>query len=169
VDAVYLPGGYPELHAGRLAAAARFLAGLRRAARTGTPVYGECGGYMVLGESLFDANSAEHRMAGLLPVTTSFAERHLHLGYRAARLVADGPLGRAGKGFRGHEFHYATASAESGAEPLFAVSDAAGVDLGFCGLRRGSVCGSFVHLIDAAPDGEVTSPAAPPVRARPFP
>src|SRR3981081_4380157 len=91
-DAVYLPGGYPELHAGTLAAAERCLGGLRRAAATGAAIYGECGGYMLLGDSLTDADGATHRMAGLLPLATSFAERRLHLGYRSARLMADTPF-----------------------------------------------------------------------------
>ncbi|WP_288588699.1 cobyrinate a,c-diamide synthase, partial [uncultured Methylobacterium sp.] len=80
-DACWLPGGYPELHAGRIAAASRFLDGLHTFAGT-RPVHGECGGYMVLGESLEDAEGATHRMAGLLPVATSYARRRLHLGYR---------------------------------------------------------------------------------------
>ncbi|HWB50893.1 MAG TPA: cobyrinate a,c-diamide synthase [Stellaceae bacterium] len=147
-DAVYLPGGYPELHAGRLASAARFLGGLRMAASEGKPIYGECGGYMVLGEALVDALGECHPMAGLLPLTTCFADRRRHLGYRRATLLAAGPLGAAGASFRGHEFHYATVVAAGAAEPLFAVADAAGDDLGPAGLRRGGVAGSFIHLID---------------------
>jgi len=147
-DAVYLPGGYPELHAGRLAAAENFLAGLRIAAATGKAVYGECGGYMVLGETLTDAAGRTHRMAGLLPLATSFAERRLHLGYRALTLLRDGPLGHAGARFRGHEFHYATTISASADGALFAVTDPWGIDLGMAGLRRGSVAGSFIHLID---------------------
>ena len=149
-DAVYLPGGYPELHAGRLAAASRFLAGLRGVAATGAAVYGECGGYMVLGETLCDAAGGAHRMAGLLPLATSFAERRLHLGYRTARLIASGPLGPAGTVYRGHEFHYATIVREEAAAPLFAIADASGNDLGPAGLRAGCVAGSFIHLIDRA-------------------
>jgi cobyrinic acid a,c-diamide synthase len=149
-DAVYLPGGYPELHPGRLAAAAHFLAGLRRAAASGAAIYGECGGYMVLGETLTGAEGYAHRMAGLLPLATSFAERRLHLGYRAATLLAAGPLGAAGARFRGHEFHYAATVSASAEGPLFALSDASGKDLGPSGLRRGSVVGSFIHLIDRA-------------------
>jgi cobyrinic acid a,c-diamide synthase len=150
-DAVYLPGGYPELHAARLAAAARFPAGLRQAAAAGTTVYGECGGYMVLGEALTDGAGQVHRMAGLLPLATSFAERRLHLGYRSARVVDGGPLGPAGTRFRGHEFHYAATLSAAGAPPLFTLADASGNDLGAGGLRRGSVSGSFVHLVDRAP------------------
>ena len=149
-DAVYLSGGYPELHAGRLAANARFLSGLRGAAASGATVYGECGGYMVLGETLADARGQTHRMAGLLPLATSFAERRLHLGYREARLRTGGVLGGKGARFRGHEFHYATILREGDAEPLFEVRDASGNGLGAYGLRAGSVAGSFLHLIDRA-------------------
>jgi cobyrinic acid a,c-diamide synthase len=150
-DAIYLPGGYPELHAGRLAMAERFVAGLRRAAAAGTFIYGECGGYMALGEALSDADGQTHRMAGLLPLATSFAERRLHLGYRALTLLREAPLGPARSRFRGHEFHYATTVSAAG-EALFAAADSCGVDLGDIGLRRGSVAGSFMHLIDREED-----------------
>ena len=149
-DAVYLPGGYPELWAGHIATADGFLGGLRRAAAAGKPVYGECGGYMALGDALIDAAGYRHAMARLLPLETSFAERRRRLGYRCATLLADAPLGPAGARFRGHEFHYATAIREEAAEPLWSATDAAGADLGHYGLRRGSVFGSFVHLIDSA-------------------
>ncbi len=147
-DAVYLPGGYPELWAGRIAAADVFFAGLRRAAAVSKPIYGECGGYMVLGDALIDADGHSHPMAGLLPVVSSFAERRLSLGYRRATLLADGPLGRTGSGFSGHEFHYATITQRESGDRLWSMTNAAGTDLGMSGLRRGSVFGSFIHLID---------------------
>jgi cobyrinic acid a,c-diamide synthase len=147
-DSVYLPGGYPELWADRLAAANCFMTGLRGAAAAGKPIYGECGGYMVLGEALVDGEGRGRRMAGLLPLVTSFAERRLHLGYRCATLSADTPLGPLGMLFRGHEFHYASVTSEGPAAPLLAVTDATGSDLGDCGSRQGSVFGSFIHLID---------------------
>ncbi|MGE5503697.1 MAG: cobyrinic acid a,c-diamide synthase, partial [Actinomycetota bacterium] len=128
-------------------AAGDFLPALRAAAARGAAVFGECGGYMVLGRGLEDADGSRHAMAGLLGLETSFARRRLHLGYRRAALVADGPLGEAGSGWRGHEFHYATVVAEQGA-PLFAVADAAGASLGHAGMVEGRVAGSFVHLID---------------------
>jgi cobyrinic acid a,c-diamide synthase len=148
-DAIFLPGGYPELHAGRLAGNETFLGGLRRAARKGTTVYGECGGYMALGEGLIDADGTRHAMAGLLPLVTSFAARRLQLGYRQGTLLAHGSLGAAGRVFRGHEFHYATVVSEGLGESLFAVEDAACRKLGKQGRRQGSVSGSFLHLIDA--------------------
>jgi cobyrinic acid a,c-diamide synthase len=149
-DAVYLPGGYPELHAGRLAGNRRFLDGLRAAAAQGRAVYGECGGYMVLGTGLTDADGRRHAMARLLPVETSFAERRLHLGYRRAVLAATTPLGPAGTAWRGHEFHYASIRAEGPGEKLFEAWDAEDAPLGSLGRRAGSVFGSFFHLIDLA-------------------
>ena len=95
-DAVYLPGGYPELCADRLASAETFIAGLRRAAANGAAVYGECGGYMVLGDALIDREGRSRRMSGLLPLVTSFAETRLHLGYRRVILRTGTPLGSAG-------------------------------------------------------------------------
>ena len=152
-DAVYLPGGYPELHAGRLAANGRFLDGLRGAAGRGAVVFGECGGYMVLGRALVDSNGESHAMAGLLPLETSFAEPKMRLGYRRAALAAEGPLGAAGTGFRGHEFHYARIIDEGPGAPLFQCADASGLGLGPAGLALGRVMGSFVHLIDGEGDG----------------
>jgi cobyrinic acid a,c-diamide synthase len=154
-DAVFLPGGYPELHAGRLAANRGFLELLRRAAGRGALVYGECGGYMVLGETLTDADGVTHPMAGLLPLATSFAERRLHLGYRQAKIAAaDSPFRRLGERWRGHEFHYATVLREDplqgGAEALFECADAAGDNARNQGLRRGAAMGSFVHLLAGA-------------------
>ena len=147
-DAVYLPGGYPELHAGRLSSSDALMAGLRAAAGRGAAVFGECGGYMMMGDALTDANGVRHAMAGLLAVETSFAERRLYLGYRRVELLGDGPLGAAGTIYRGHEFHYATIVAEGPGEPLFQSTNASGCDNGTTGLRLGTVSGSFIHLID---------------------
>ena len=144
-DAVFLPGGYPELHAGRIAAAARFLGALR--CHEG-PVYGECGGYMVLGEGLVDAEGKRHAMAGLLPLEASFAAPVRRLGYR--RLKARGGGFPPARAFRGHEFHYARAVREGPGEPLFEAADALGRPLGPAGLVCGQAAGSFMHLIDAA-------------------
>jgi cobyrinic acid a,c-diamide synthase len=143
-DAIYLPGGYPELHAQRLSQAASFLAGLRGAAAQDRLIYGECGGYMVLGQALIDAEGTEHAMAGLLPVTTSFARRKLHLGYR--RLSHDGALPFPAT-LNGHEFHYSTIARQGDSTPLFHAEDAAGRDLGVMGQRRNRVMGSYAHVI----------------------
>ncbi|MEA2779321.1 MAG: cobyrinic acid a,c-diamide synthase [Rhodospirillaceae bacterium] len=147
-DAVYLPGGYPELYAGKLAGNADFLAGLSRAAAGGAVIFGECGGYMTLGGGMIDSAGRRHAMAGLLPLESSFAQRRLHLGYRAATLTHDGPLGPAGEAYRGHEFHYATIVDEGPGDALFDCRDSRGNALGPTGRRRGNIFGSFVHLIE---------------------
>lgn len=148
-DACWLPGGYPELHAGAIAGADRFLVGLRAFAES-RPVHGECGGYMVLGRTLIDADGVSHAMAGLLSVETSFAKRKMNLGYRRAILEADGPLGAAGARLTGHEFHYATIVTQGEDPPLAMVTDPHGSAHAPAGSRRGNVTGSFFHAIAVA-------------------
>jgi cobyrinic acid a,c-diamide synthase len=145
-DVCWLPGGYPELQAGRLAAAARFREGLGRFAET-RPVHGECGGYMALGQSLVDASGVGHAMAGLLGVETSFEKRRMTLGYREASIASDCALGTTGLVLRGHEFHYATIVASGGDDPFAFVRDVYGAPEAPSGSRRGRVTGSFFHVI----------------------
>jgi cobyrinic acid a,c-diamide synthase len=148
-DACWLPGGYPELHAGRLAAAQNFKSGLAAFAAT-WPVHGECGGYMVLGQGLEDADGVRHAMTGLLGHATSFAQRKLHLGYRQARLLSDCALGKDGSAIRGHEFHYASLIETGNDAPLAEIADGDGNALGTAGGRRGNVTGTFFHAIASA-------------------
>jgi cobyrinic acid a,c-diamide synthase len=144
-DVCWLPGGYPELHAGRIAANRRFHRALRAFAQT-RPVHGECGGYMVLGTGLIDAKGMRHEMTGLLGLETSFATRRMHLGYRMAELIADMPGQETGTRLRGHEFHYATILSQP--DPALArVRDANGADVAETGSRRGRATGTFFHLI----------------------
>lgn len=145
-DVVWLPGGYPELYAGRLAAAERFKSGVRDLAKT-RAVHGECGGYMSLGAGLIDANGDRHQMLGLLGLETSFAKRKMTLGYRRAELLADSPIGPKGGAASGHEFHYATILVEPDA-PLLRATSADGEAQSSDGSINGRVSGSFFHLID---------------------
>ncbi|MEM8551793.1 MAG: cobyrinate a,c-diamide synthase [Pseudomonadota bacterium] len=144
-DCVVYPGGYPELHAGCLASQSAWRDGTKARADAGALVYGECGGYMALGERLVDGKGESHQMAGLLPVTTSFAKPARVLGYRSVR--HDGSvLPHWPKILRGHEFHYASAVGEGPA--LFDAHDAAGHRVGPLGTVNGNVAGSFAHVID---------------------
>ena len=149
-DICWLPGGYPELHAGTLAAASTFRDGLRSFAET-RPVHGECGGYMALGAGLVDKEGTRHEMAGLLGLETSFAKRKFHLGYRRATLNTTIPGADAGAQLRGHEFHYATILQEPDA-PLAQITDSNGLTVPETGTYRrtaggGQVSGTFFHLI----------------------
>jgi len=152
-DVAWLPGGYPELHAGKLAAASRFANGIRAFAQT-RAVHGECGGYMTLGAGLIDATGTRHAMVGLLGLETDFSQPRLHLGYRTATLLAPIPGHAAGHVLRGHEFHYARVVAQPD-QPLAEIRDASGVAAAETGGRRGCVTGSFFHMVDVA--GETRS------------
>jgi cobyrinic acid a,c-diamide synthase len=143
-DAIFLPGGYPELHAGKLASNSTFLERLRQFQGL---IYGECGGYMTLGETLTDAKGETHKMAGLLPLETSFATRKLHLGYRQLTSLTN----HFPKTLRGHEFHYASITREGEADRLFEATTANGTPLPAMGLKRGKAMGSFAHIISQAP------------------
>lgn len=144
-DAVYLPGGYPEIYAEQLSRSKNFFAAMHKFSADNKVIYGEGGGYMVLGETIEDAEGKKHNMLGLLPLTTSIKQKRLHLGYRKIRPLAgcvwQVPL-------RGHEFHYSSVTHEGQAEPLFEVWDSLGEPIGHAGLRVGNVSGSFMHIID---------------------
>lgn len=144
-DVCWLPGGYPELHAGRLAAAETFKQAIRTFAES-RPVHGECGGYMVMGRGLVDADGVRHAMTGLLGLETSYAARKLHLGYRQAKLIGSAPGHADGATLLGHEFHYASIVAQPDT-PLADVVDASGTAVSETGSRRGNATGSFFHVM----------------------
>ncbi|MGL4310032.1 MAG: cobyrinate a,c-diamide synthase [Paracoccaceae bacterium] len=147
-DCCWLPGGYPELHGGTLAAATNFKSRIKTFAAA-RPVHGECGGYMAMGTALIDKDGARHEMAGLLGLVTSFATRRLHLGYRSATLAAPIPGLATGTRLRGHEFHYSTVLDQPD-EPLAQVTDAGDAPVAETGSRRGLATGSYFHLIGPA-------------------
>lgn len=145
-DAIFLPGGYPELHGPLLAAASRFKAGLVDAAVRGALIYGECGGFMVLGQGIVDREGARHAMTGLLPHETRIDRPRRVLGYR--RLAHRSPLPFPAH-LNGHEFHYSSAKQQRGT-PLFSATDALGEALPPMGLVEGRIMGSYAHVIDRA-------------------
>lgn len=148
-DAVWLPGGYPELHAGTLAHASTFRQRMRGCAERGAAMHGECGGYMVLGAGIEDADGQRHAMLGLLGLETSFKTRRLHLGYRRARLLPWPGSEGADVILLGHEFHYSSVLANPDA-PYATVTDGTGAPASEQGGRRGRVTGTFFHVVDQA-------------------
>jgi cobyrinic acid a,c-diamide synthase len=115
LDAVYLGGGYPELHAARLAANEPMLADLRRFADSGRCIYAECGGLMYLGRGLTARDGTRYPMADVLPIETQMLERLKTLGYTEVTWEADCGWGTAGQTARGHEFHYSEITADGAA------------------------------------------------------
>ena len=147
-DLIWLAGGYPELHAGRLAGSHACFQAIQHHAKT-KAVHGECGGYMVLGEALIDKDGARHKMLGLLGLVTSFETRKFHLGYRLATAVSTAPALHKYTALRGHEFHYSSIL-EQPDTPLFSVTDANGQTVAETGSVRAHVSGTFFHLIAEA-------------------
>ena len=154
-DVVWLPGGYPELHAGLLANAQRFKSAVREFAQS-RPVHGECGGYMTLGTGLVDAEGGRHEMIGLLGLETSFAVRKMNLGYRKAELIESCPLGIPGDVLTGHEFHYASVLTSPDA-PLFRLQDSDGRPLAQNGGGQSRLWppGRFFTLLTRKADREL--------------
>jgi cobyrinic acid a,c-diamide synthase len=105
VSGLYLPGGYPELHAADLSRAP-FLADLRAAHGAGLPIFAECGGYMVLCEALVDLEGRVHPMTGLIPGRCHMTEWLQSFGYKRLTMLRDGLFGSAGSEGKAHEFHH---------------------------------------------------------------
>lgn len=146
VDALYLGGGYPEVHAARLAANHAARAAIRGFVAEGRPVFAECGGLMYLAESLEDVEGRAHPMVGVLPVCVRMQPRRLTLGYREVRLEADTLLGPRGASLRGHEFHASHLAASPALPTAYRVADPTGDESWAEGYRVGSVLASYVHL-----------------------
>ncbi|MDE2739423.1 MAG: cobyrinate a,c-diamide synthase [Paracoccaceae bacterium] len=148
-DAVFLPGGYPEIHLPQLAGKSKFISGMNKARDRDALIYGECGGFMVLGDAIRDSKGKLHRMLGFLNHVTSYQKTSLHLGYRRFEALPN-PHFR-GK-FNGHEFHYTNLEVAGGSKGLFKVEDSFGNRLPDTGLVNGNVFGSYQHLICASQD-----------------
>lgn len=105
IDAVYIGGGYPEMHARELSENGKMREAVREWAESGGHVYAECGGLMYLGEGI--TVGAEHYpMAGVYPFRSAMKDKRAALGYREIRAGQDCVLGKRGQALRGHEFHY---------------------------------------------------------------
>jgi cobyrinic acid a,c-diamide synthase len=150
VDGLYLPGGYPEVHAGALAANAAMRGAVTGAARAGMPVYAECGGLMYLTETLTDGDAAEHEMCGVLPTSCRMLSRRAALGYREVTLAGPGLLGPAGARLRGHEFHYSevneAALDKAGVTRIFRMARRGGDGGRAEGYRVGGALATYAHL-----------------------
>ncbi len=141
IAGIYLGGGYPELHAARLAANAGLLAEIRRRAEEGLPVYAECGGLMMLSDGIDG-----HSMAGVIPGAARMLARRKALGYREIKLTRNTLLGPAGMRLRGHEFHYSELEVAPRVARAYRMARAGGEELGMEGYQCGNVLGSYVHL-----------------------
>ncbi|KYH27475.1 cobyrinic acid A,C-diamide synthase [Halalkalicoccus paucihalophilus] len=144
-DGVYLPGGYPELHAAALADSPA-LETLAERASEGLPVFGECGGMMALSESLTTLEGNTYGMAGVLPADIEMHERYRALDHAELRAREDTLSARAGESLRGHEFHYSSAEVDPDARFAFNVERGTGIDGEHDGLTEYRTLGTYVHV-----------------------
>ena len=106
IGGLYLPGGYPELHAKELSENTSLLREIKRKIKSGLPTAAECGGFLYLGQSLTDAEGQSWPMAGVLPGEAKDAGRLVRFGYATLSADSDSMLFRAGESFPIHEFHH---------------------------------------------------------------
>jgi cobyrinic acid a,c-diamide synthase len=150
LDGLYFGGGYPEMHAARLAANGEMLDDVRRFAASGRAVYAECGGLMYLGESLASLDGARHALAGVLPIQTAMLGKLKSLGYAEVTLREDSLWGPRGTTLRGHEFHYSEITkplpTDSVWQRVYSVKQRSGEPFKLEGFQRGRILASYVHL-----------------------
>jgi len=138
-DALWLPGGYPELHAAKLASNVPMCNAIRTAHAQGLPILAECGGMMALFETLVDKEGQAHRMAGLLPGTVTMQRRLAAIGHQAVALP-----GMPGQPIRGHTFHYSTT--DSPLVPVVRAESPHHDGQGESVYQIGTLTASYVHL-----------------------
>ena len=147
IDGLYLGGGYPELFGDQLAENRKLREGIKEKSNAGMPIYGECGGFMYLCESLFDQHGNRYPMAGCFPFTTRMFPRLKALGYREITLTKRTVIGDSGMILRGHEFHYSELTTNMpDVQNAYRISDRSGLDKPPDGYLTNQTLGSYNHL-----------------------
>ena len=145
LDALYLGGGYPELHAKQLSDNRRMLEEVRAFAASGRPVYAECGGMLYLSESL-SVEEGSYGMAGVLPLSMQMTDRLVHFGYVTVEFTEDCLLGRKGTVVRGHSFHHSRIASQGEVATNYHVQYSMSGKEELEGFRQGNVLASYIHL-----------------------
>ena len=143
IGGLYLPGGYPELHARELSENTSLLREIKQKIESGLPTAAECGGFLYLGQSLTDAEGQSWPMAGVLPGEAKDAGRLVRFGYAALSADSDSMLFRAGESFPIHEFHHWDSTANGTA--LAAKKPVGGAEWR-CGFVSEHFYAGFPHL-----------------------
>ena len=143
IGGLYLPGGYPELHARELSENTSLLREIKQKIESGLPTAAECGGFLYLGQSLTDAEGQSWPMAGVLPGEAKDAGRLVRFGYAALSADSDSMLFRAGESFPIHEFHHWDSTANGTA--LAAKKPVGGAEWR-CGFVNEHFYAGFPHL-----------------------
>ncbi|WP_456483992.1 cobyrinate a,c-diamide synthase [Methanopyrus kandleri] len=144
VDAVYIPGGYPEVYAHNLDD--RLMRDLLEFHEEGGRILGECGGLMYLCSEIVDADGDRHDMVGVFDAVARMRERLAALGYVEGRVTDAHPFAPSGSEIRGHEFHYSVVEVREGLEYAYRLSRGSGIREGLDGLVKGNTVASYTHL-----------------------
>ncbi|MFB5266813.1 cobyrinate a,c-diamide synthase [Paenibacillus enshidis] len=143
---LYLGGGFPEEYAAAISVNQAFLNGIRQAAASEMPLFAECGGYMVLAQTLTDRAGEVHAMAGIIPAHVRMQEKRAALGYREAKAVRDCLLLEQGETIRGHEFHYSVMSFD-GQSPILHAYETKGMrGITTEGYAQGNILAGYTHV-----------------------
>ncbi len=152
-DALYLGGGYPELHAKQLSNNETMIDSVRQFAEEGGHVYAECGGFMYLTEGVYDLDDNYYPLAGIFPFKTKMTKGRARLGYRETVMQEQTLLGNKGETVRGHEFHYSQIVGAHRDAPMpaklshaYSVKDGSGDIIQNEGYRIKNTLGSYIHL-----------------------
>jgi len=154
LSGVYLPGGYPELHAKALSANRSMLAEIGQFADSGKCLYAECGGLMYLGREIEMVDGLRVPMAGVLPIITRMLDHKRALGYVEVTLDRDTLWGTAGTTIRGHEFHYSEIiedhSAAADWQQVYSIRRRRSDTTELAGFQKANVLAGYPHLHWAA-------------------
>ncbi len=146
LDALYLGGGYPELHAEALSGNCEMLREVRSFADSGRPVYAECGGMMYLAQALSAADGARFSMAGVMPLSIEMTDKLVQFGYVTVEFLEDCLLGPKGTTVRGHSFHHSKIAAQEQMERIYRVNYSISGREELEGFKRDNVLASYIHL-----------------------
>lgn len=150
LDGLYIGGGYPEEYAKDLSENRSMLDSIRRFARTGKPLYAECGGLMYLSKGIELRSGERFGLVGVLPAWTRMLDKVRSLGYVEITLTQDSLFGKVGTVFRGHEFHYSELMEDPLIDPawqtVYAVKRRRTDGITREGYQKGSIVASYVHM-----------------------
>ncbi|MHB1455358.1 MAG: cobyrinate a,c-diamide synthase [Armatimonadota bacterium] len=161
IDALYIGGGYPEAHVEALSANKVMMESIRLFARTGRPVYAECGGLMYLSQGLEDYDGKRHLLVGLLPSWTRMREKKQALGYVEVKLREDSLWGMHGDALKGHEFHYSELIENqadiSTWKPVYDLKRRRSDAITLEGFQCGNILASYAHIHYGSRPGAIES------------
>ena len=150
-DGLILGGGFPEMFASELYGNESMRASIGEAAKSGMPIYAECGGFMYLMKEMVDFDGNHFPMTGIIPGSVTMNKKLQTVGYVAATMEKDTVLGRKGTVLHGHEFHFSSECAPENINPeeyprAFTFQRMRKIPPYLAGYAKDNILGSYLHL-----------------------